>query len=176
MKWMLNLPTSNYEEPTDPEASDSGEIQKPESERSPINRDTEANISGPFVGYTETFELHSGPFPDSDTFEKYQAIYPQAAEVLFTQFQKVTDHYISMNEKDREDNERNREADRQNFVRGQYIAALVCSGCMVIALIMALQGDRAWAAAIALSSITVLAGKAITSNFSRRESSVERSP
>ena len=171
---MLNLPTSNYEELTDPETSDSGEIQKPESERSP--RDTGADISDSFVGYTGRFELHSGPFPDSDTFERYQAIYPQAAEVLFTQFQKVNDHYISMNEKDREDNERNREADRQNFVRGQYIAALVCLGCMVIALVMALQGDRAWAAAIALSSITVLAGKAITSNFSKRGSSIERSP
>ena len=37
MKWTLNLSTSNYEEPIDPETSDSGEIQKSESERSLIN-------------------------------------------------------------------------------------------------------------------------------------------
>lgn len=78
-----------------------------------------------------------------------------------------------MDEKEHDSNEKDREADRQGFVRGQYIAALVCLGCIIVALVMAFQGDRVWAAAIALSSITVLAGKAITSNFSKRVNSAE---
>ena len=48
---MLNLPTSNYEEPTDPETSDSGKIQKSESERSPIRSSTTSQPSVDWKDY-----------------------------------------------------------------------------------------------------------------------------
>ena len=51
MKRMLNLPTSNYEEHTDPETSDSGEIQKSESERSPIRPSTTSQPSADWKDY-----------------------------------------------------------------------------------------------------------------------------
>lgn len=174
MKWMLNLPTSSFEEPTDPEANGPGEIQRSESEQSPIGN-TDADESAKLISY-ERFESYSGPLPDPATLRDYQSLYPQAVELLFTQFAKVTDHNMSMEERERDSLEKDREVDRRALLAGQKIAALLGLGCIAVALILALNGEAAWSAGVALSSITVLAGKFIASHFSKRERSIGRGP
>lgn len=168
------MPTSSFEEPTGLEANDPGEIQRSESEESPI-RDTDADESAKLISY-ERFESYSGPLPDSATLRDYQSLYPQAAELLFTQLAKVTDHNMSMEVRERDSIEKDREVDRRALLVGQKIAALLGLGCIAVALILALNGEAAWSAGVALSSITILAGKFIASHFGKREKSIGRGP
>ena len=131
------MSTGSFEQSTDPETNDPSEIQRSESEQSPI-RDADAYESAKLISY-ERFESYSGPLPDPATLRDYQRLYPQAVELLFTQFAKVTDHNMSMEERERDSIEKDREVDRRALLVGQKIAALLGLGCIAVALDISLK-------------------------------------
>lgn len=171
---MPTLPSSNHPEPGNREANDLGDAQMSRSERSPDIGNADDDKTANLISYTERIESYSGPLPNPAMLRDYEELYPKATELLFDQFFKVTEHNMLMETNEREAIDKDREAARQVLFRGQLIAAILGLGCMAVAIILAFNGNEAWAAGVALSSITILAGKFITSHLIKRESSAGR--
>lgn len=93
-------PEFSNPESTDPESLPT---RQPVSEQSPTIDDQDTGETSDLTGgyAARQVELsYSGPLPDPMTMRAYQALYPKAAQQMFEQFNKETEHRIKMTDRE----------------------------------------------------------------------------
>ena len=125
-----------------------------------MNKDTTNSIvednhrSSKVLAIEATYE---GPLPPVNTMEGYERLKPGATDILFTEFQKNSEHTRNM--------ERLKiMSDAKSIQRGQYMAFVIALSLLVI-IGYALYADLPWIAGL----VVVLAGiSKIAENFNKK--------
>ena len=81
---MQELPETN--KPKHQEASDSAREHHSELEQSPAARGSDDVEDSSLVSTAQHLQLYKGPLPPPSVVSDYQELYPQAAEILFKDF------------------------------------------------------------------------------------------
>lgn len=135
---MQELPETNN--PKHQEASDSAREQHSELEQSPVTRDSHDVEDDGLVSRSRHLQFrYQGPLPPPSVVSDYQELYPQAAEILFKDFDLETKHRI-----------------RQES-RGQWMSFVVIMiFAALVALALFLRSTAVWAVGLAAIAVAIL--------------------